>query len=145
MLGCLLSMLVFACKPDPIDSDTAMDEGTPPDAGVAGDPLNCGEDNLNCVGPLQIGTCIDGECQGRLTECYELGASCAAICAEIDASCEASCEGVVAFGWAAPSKDEALTNCGLVIEDTQTPLAITCDAELPFSAYPAISCCCKLP
>ena len=141
----LLALALAGCKPGPLDSDTAaMDDATAPDVGgVIGDPWNCGDDGQFCVGPLQIGSCIDGKCTGRLTDCYVAGESCTSICEDLGKMCEASCEDSVAFGWTATDPDEAIANCSLTIEDTQTPLDVTCDQQLPFAEYPAISCCCS--
>ncbi|PRQ03107.1 hypothetical protein ENSA7_53780 [Enhygromyxa salina] len=145
LLLLVLSSCLLGCNQRPLDPDsTEADAGMPPDVGgVMGDPWNCGEEQLSCVGPLGIGDCIDGKCQGRLSTCWESGASCTALCEELGASCDASCEGAAAFGWAAETENEALAMCVEPFDEGASPLSVTCEQPLPFADYSAIRCCCR--
>jgi hypothetical protein len=141
LLKFLLLLTVCGCG-ERTGSDTDPD----PDLsqGVIGDPWHCGESDAKCVGPLDIGECIDGECQGRLFDCWTSGASCSEICAADPGStcAEGRCDGATAFGWSATSSDEAVEMCASANEATAMPLTISCDDPLPLAEYPGIRCCC---
>jgi hypothetical protein len=141
-------VLTHACSPPPLDPpDTSSASADTPDVAqdLPADPMHCGESDVNCVGPLGIGDCVNGECQGQLFNCWTTSTTCADACVnEADVTCaEAGCDGATAFGWGLQTHDESLAACVWADEDTATPLTVACDEPLPFDDYPAISCCCK--
>lgn len=142
ILPLALYSLTPACIQRPLDPDNSEADEMTPEMEV-GDPWNCGEANVSCVGPLGIGECIDGECQGRLSGCWEAGTSCDELCEQAGGACDRSCSDAAAFGWMAATSVEALDMCAMADAGTATALTVACDEPLPFSDYTAIRCCCR--
>ena len=123
------SLLLLGCGQRTLDTDNTNPEvSDEPDVaqGVPGDPWHCGESDAKCVGPLGIGDCIDGECQGRLFDCWTTGLTCTELCAESPGSSCApgGCDGATAFGWASSDPNEAVASCADALEIGATPLTI---------------------
>lgn len=144
-----LTAWLFGCGQRTTDAEDAANAdhvATEPDLpqGELGDPWHCGESDAKCVGPLGIGDCIDGECQGRLFDCWTSGSTCTEACAANPGSSCApgGCDGATAFGWSTSNPDEAVEACSDALETGATPLTIGCDDPLPFADFPGIRCCC---
>ena len=134
------------CGPDriPDDSTSEPDADDPiqeDEEGVVGDRWNCGELGLSCVGPLNIGECIDDQCQGRLWECRGWSSTCDEYCQLEGRTCdELGCEGATAYGWPG-SQEEADALCGFNDSETVIPLFVGCDEPLAGMAT-TVRCCC---
>jgi hypothetical protein len=147
MLGLVLSLLAFsACGPGSPDGEMTGQDTPMPDLGQAeslGDPDNCGELGLNCIGPLGLGSCVDGQCGPTLSQCYNASGTCAEICALEGRACAPlGCDGATGWGWTASSVDEATALCGLANHQTVEPMYMACDDELEGLAQ-VLSCCCS--
>jgi hypothetical protein len=142
----LLFLSALACGPGHPSGDTAMQDTPMPDLGQAeslGDPWHCGELDLVCIGPLGIGSCVDGECGGWLSDCYQATGTCAEICATEGRVCdELGCDGATAWRWTASSLLEAYDLCGSASHQTVEPMFIGCGDELE-GLTTALSCCCQ--
>lgn len=139
----LVVLAVLACQPPGIPDESA-DSPEAADGGEDSkeDPWHCGEENLHCVGPLGIGECVDGECQGRLTFCRLASGTCSEICANEGAVCAPNdCEGATAYLWDYPTQEEADGICSAAIKEAATPWAIGCDDELS-GLGKTVNCCC---
>jgi hypothetical protein len=135
-----------ACGPGQPDGEVTGQDAPTPDLGQAeslGDPNNCGELGLHCIGPLGIGSCIDGECGPTLSDCYGTSETCTEICALTGRACAPlGCDGATAWGWTASSVDEAVALCGLADKQAVEPMYMGCDDDLEGLA-PVLSCCCS--
>ena len=145
-MAAMIALVVTACGPGEVnDQDPGLEPDLPADAeaGVVGDPWNCGELGLKCVGPLGIGECIDGECQAHLgAQCWspEFAPSCDAYCKSFDESCAyLGCEGATAYGWMG-SQLEADAACINHI-DSVVPMTVTCEQPLE-GLVTTVLCCC---
>ncbi|EDM81251.1 hypothetical protein PPSIR1_40245 [Plesiocystis pacifica SIR-1] len=145
----LAAMLVVLARSPPGIPDEGLDtqvESPGADAGAEhsmDDPWHCGEEDLKCIGPLGIGECVDGECQGRLTFCHLAAGTCAEICANDGGVCAPlDCEGATAFAWDYALQEEADALCDAAIKDAATPLEIGCDDELNTFGK-TVNCCCQ--
>jgi hypothetical protein len=148
--GLVVLILSSACQPDrPTNTNTSDGQdshasGKGDELGPDEDPWDCGEMGLTCIGPLGIGSCVEGECQGRLTmTCYPPDRNCDEICADLGATCAPQgCEGATAWVWNASTKEEADYLCLAADRDAAEALAIGCDEELTDLAM-SVNCCCK--
>jgi hypothetical protein len=141
----LVFLTALTCGPGRPDTETTTQDTSMPDVGQAeslGDPWDCGELGLVCIGPLGIGSCVDGQCGGRLSQCYVAAVTCAEICASEERICdELGCDGATAWGWTASSLDEASVLCGSASHQTVEPMFMGCGEELEGLAT-VLSCCC---
>ncbi|PRQ00026.1 hypothetical protein ENSA5_28400 [Enhygromyxa salina] len=142
LASCLVAL---SCGRSPIGSDDGLEAGPDLAPDLPVDPAHCGQSETNCVGPMGIGDCVEGECQGRLFNCWTAGSTCADACAEQPGSscAEGRCEGATAFGWGGQDHDESVELCTWADEASATPLTLACDEPLPFADFPGIRCCCK--
>ena len=142
----VVATVLAACRPGLVDDastsqDSQLEEAEVPDTDE--DPWKCGELGLVCVGPLGIGECVDGACQGRLSSCYPPAMTCAEICGELDAAClEHGCEGATAWVWDAPTQEEADYLCVSGHRDSAQALSIGCEDDLTGLAK-RVNCCCQ--
>lgn len=145
------ALALLACQPPGIpdeDSDSQAD-APGPDAAEdpsSDDPWSCGEEELKCVGPLGIGECVDGVCQGRLGSCGPAEGTCAELCSTYEGAvcAELDCEEATAFVWDRPTQEEADALCISGAKDAAIPLAIGCEDELSSYGNSAM-CCCSFP
>lgn len=143
----IVAAVFSACGPGEVDdrgSDPEPDLPDEAEEGVVGDPWNCGELGLKCIGALAIGECIDGECQGRLIgQCWspEFAPSCDAFCESFGESCVyLGCEGATAYGWTG-LQAEADGACSVGHRDSVIPMTVTCDQPLE-GLITTVLCCC---
>lgn len=137
-------MLVLGCGPGPAsDSDAVVDT-----AGEVGcqessctDAAACGPENLNCLGALNIGSCVDGACGPRLSPCNSAASTsstCTEVCESDGGTCAAGgCSGKTAFAFPDPNA------CSV----SAFPVALDyeCATPLDYSdpARALIRCCCE--
>lgn len=142
----LLLLTSSVCGPGQPGRETTGNDAPMPDLGQAeslGDPNNCGELGLHCVGPLGIGSCIDGQCGPTLSQCYGATGTCAEICAIEGRSCAPlGCDGATGWGWTASSVEEATVLCGFPDHQSVDPMHMACDDDLEGLAQ-VLSCCCS--
>lgn len=134
---------LLACRPSG-DESTVGKSSTTIDvtAATEGDPWNCGELGLKCVGPLAIGECIDGECGPHLSDCMA-GQSCENACATYGEVCvERGCEGATAFAFMAGTQAEADARCGEAMRVDAVGVEVTCGEVLPLGQATTWRCCC---
>jgi len=138
----LVLLLIVACEPR-IPSTDEGDEDPPADLGAeAEDPGNCGEQGLNCIGALGIGSCVDGECGPKLSGCSWASGTCSELCAEAGGSCQPlACDGATAWHWPSASEQQSSDLCGFADVETAVALDIGCDEALDGKAW-YVSCCC---
>lgn len=151
LLPVLLLMSATACLERPLDdvdgdAEEQADGNEDPDAADEGDtedPWNCGELGLNCVGPFNVGECIDGECQAKFTGCFPAVGTCEEMCGEQGATChDRGCDDSTAFLWDGDDVDEALESCALLTKPYALKPDIGCDDPLDEHGLVA-NCCCR--
>jgi hypothetical protein len=145
-LGLVLALLASpGCGPGQPDGEMTGQDTPMPDLGQTeslGDPNNCGELGVYCIGRLSIGSCIDGQCGPTLSDCYGATGTCTEICALEGRPCTPlACDGATGWGWTASSVDEATLLCGFPDHQTVEPMYMGCDDDLDGLAQ-VLSCCC---
>lgn len=141
----LLLLTASACGPGRPDVDATGQDAPMPDLAEVeslGDLDACRDMGLNCIGPLGIGSCIDGQCGPTLGQCYGATGTCTEICAMEGRACAPlGCKGATGWGWTASLVEEASLLCGQGDHQSAEPMYVGCDDELEGLAQ-ALSCCC---
>lgn len=133
---------LLACRPSGDESTAAGSSAGVTDGATEGDPWNCGELGLKCVGPMAIGECIDGECGPHLSDC-RAGQSCEIVCATDGEVCvERGCEGATAFAFMAGTQAEADERCGEAMRVDAVGVDVACGEVLPLGQATTWRCCC---
>lgn len=145
LFGTLCAMLGVGCGPPRPDGEASAEDGTPvPDLGSE-DRWHCGELGLDCVGPLNIGECIDGQCQPILGfDCKgpSIAPTCDEYCAAAGRTCAAnSCAGATAWGWGGDLETAAIY-CLDGYKAEAIALNVACDAPLE-GLVSLVRCCCE--
>lgn len=141
----LCSFMVSCGPPGPNDDGASSNDEKPiPDLGSE-DRRDCGELGLDCVGPLNIGECIDGQCQPILGfDCKgpSIAPTCDEYCAAAGRTCAAnSCAGATAWGWGGDLETAAIY-CLDGYKAEAIALNVACDAPLE-GLVSLVRCCCE--
>lgn len=161
----LAACLVIACGGHPVatdDGDSPSAEAGEADGSSSGtgmtdfpidcesadlqnNPYHCGECFHSCLGLLNVGECVDGECGARFSDCTEVGSgatSCDDVCAGEGAVCAPErCGGATVATW--PQGGE--TSCLLGNTQDMTALTGACSEPIQWGDGVAVAACCCAP
>lgn len=132
--------LLLACRP--VDDEGASNGANSNSDGADGDPWNCGELGLECVGALGIGSCVEGACGPALVSECTASQTCESLCGSVGLICaERECEGATAFAFAGVSQAEADERCLEAKRADAVGVEIAC-SEMPVGESALTWLCC---